>query len=674
MFGYVVSQSVVLRSAAQVKHIASCEDFQKVGVDRIQINALNEYQMARDSLSQQFPNSSLESLIRTVPYERLATWDRFPMLLGRRGKNVSYEGNVLREQMLALRASHPRRQRFRVLIANGFGTNLGDTLIGSTAFRVAWEEMTAHLPQISIDVLTGWSAIPGVTRLLHQLDGVEQVLKQGPTLLGLGRYQALFDFSNLITLPRYGTMPPVDWYLWWLGLDPAQTVESDKRNRIALDPEDAQVVAKRLAATPGPKILINPKASEPLRRMPDSTLQAMAEAVLAADPAARVVFDQTVSFAHPRAIHLADVINSPQRLVALVAQVQGIITPDTFVQHVADATGTPTCTLNTSVPAGFFRYYPTVQTMVVSGAEALGGWGKTKVPAEKWDELAPAYTQAWSRTDPEVVLAALRTAGRARAAMPDRQAVRIDKSRKPFEQNLVKPGGFPGAGLEPVGRQSDAMSDALGRQLLRVGAQLVLPGDTVAMLGAGAGDISSALAKKIAPHGRLIVCDPRRMVHQLICANLLAAGLDHVETHPAMPTGSDFSIRPLGVLALQDDHCALDGANLTVTEPVVHWPLDRLELPQCRLLILQPPVPLTDALRGAAATVARHRPFVLAGLLTPEEPKVWAEVLPKEDYVVRVFALREIDAQLRAVPQGKHSRTLILVAKPRNKTPNDRRS
>ena len=128
------------------------------------------------------------------------------------------------------------------------------------------------------------------------------------------------------------------------------------------------------------------------------------------------------------------------------------------------------------------------------------------------------------------------------------------------------------------------------------------------------------------------------------------------------------------VLALQDDHCALDGANLTVTEPVVHWPLDRLELPQCRLLILQPPVPLTDALRGAAATVARHRPFVLAGLLTPEEPKVWAEVLPKEDYVVRVFALREIDAQLRAVPQGKHSRTLILVAKPRNKTPNDRRS
>ena len=667
MHGYVVSRPVVLRTAMQVKHIPASADLNKVDVALVQINAFAEHKLVREALARHCPDVPVESLMKTVPFERLAMWDKFPVLLGRRGKGVSRAGDVLRGQVLALKARHPRRERFRILINNGFGTNLGDTLIGLTAFRSAWSLLTELLPEVSVDVLTGWTPINGVTDLLRQHQGIEQVLHQGPSMQEMARYQGLFDFGDLIVLPGYGKMAPVDWYLWWLGLDPAQVAEGEKRNRVALAPADSEAVARSLSACAGPKILINPKASELLRRMPDSTLQSLVAVILESDPAISVVFDQPVTFEHPRAIHLADVINTPQRLTALVAQVDGIITPDTFVQHVADATGTPTCTLSASVPASFFRYYPMVQTLVLPGAEGLDGWGKTKVKADQWEELAPAYAQAWARLDSAVVMDALRLATSVRRAMPDALAIRIDNPAKPFGQLLVAPKTSAGSGLKPTGQLADTTSDGLERQLLNLGAQILLPGDTVALLGAGAGDLACSLAKLIGPNGRLIVCEPRRMVHQVVCANVLLAGLDHVETHPVMPTGSGFSIRSLPGLALQDDHVAIAESNRPVSEPVVHWPLDRLALPRCRLLVIQSPVPLLKALHGAAETVARHRPFVVAGLLRSNELESWRSILRDEDYAVRAFPLRQIDAALRSETPEEKEDALVLVAEPRRK-------
>lgn len=665
MHGYVVSRPVVLRSGAQVKHIGASEDLDTVEVARVQINALNEQKLAREHLIQQFPDLPAETLVKVVPHERMAVWESFPMLLGRRAVGVSQKGDVLAEQVMLLRARHPNRQRFRILINNGFGTNLGDTLIGLAAFRSAWSLLKANLPQVSFDVLMGWSPLGGVAHLLQQQDGIEQILYQGPSLQAMACYQGLVDFSGLITLPGYGEMAPVDWYLWWMGLDPAQVADADKRNRISLDPADSAVVAQRLKAITGPKILINPKASESLRRMPEEVLQSLAQAVLAADPANWVVFDQAVAFEHPRAIHLPDVINSPQRLAALVAQVQGIITPDTFVQHVADATGTPTCTLSASVPAAFFRYYPTVQTRVLPNAESLGGWGKTKVSQEQWEELAPSYAEAWSRLEPAAVLAALNQAEIARQQMPPADVARIDSPRQAFKQALVIPRAVSASSLAPSGQLADATSEALERQLLRLGGQILLPGDTVALLGAGAGEMACSLGARIAPCGRLVVFEPRRMIHQLVCANVLLAGHAHVETHSVMPTGSDFSIASIPRLVLQDDHVALARSNQLVREPVIHWPLDRLELPHCRLIVLQSPIPLLEALQGAANTVARHRPFVVAGLVRPEELTGWQQVLRDEDYIVRSFRLKDLDVEFARDPAGSDDRSLVIVAEPR---------
>ena len=662
MHGYVVSRPVVLRTATQVKHIAASADLDKVDVALVQINALNEHKMVRESLIREFPEAPVDTLVKTVPYEQLAMWGQFPMLLGRRVKDSPRVGNVLGEQLRALRARHPQRQRFRILLNNGFGTNLGDTLIGMTAFRSVWALLKAHLPQVTVDVLMGWAPLGGVTHLLQQHEGIEQVLHQGPSLQAMGRYQGLIDFSGLILLAGYGEMPPVDWYLWWMGLDPAEVPVSDKRNRIALDPEDSAAVAASLSAFEGPKILINPKASESLRKMPDAFLQTLADAMLNSDPAVRVVFDQPVAFEHPRAIHLPDVINSPQRLAALVAQVQGIVTPDTFVQHVADATGTPTCTLSASVPADFFRYYPTVQTLVLPGAEQLGGWRKTKVSADQWQELGPAYAQAWARLEPANVLDALKQARMNRAAMPADGALHIDSRRPAVRPRLVKQDAATGIAFEPVGQREDEVGNALQRQLLKLGGQILLPGDTVVLLGAGTGGLAAALAARITPFGRLIAFEPRRLIHQVLCANLLLAGLEHVETHPVMPTGSRLSVIPMPRLAVQDDHVSTELANQPQREPVIHWPVDRLDLAACRLIVLQTPVPLLQALQGAAGTVARHRPFIVAGLLRPEDVEAWQRALPEANYIVRTYRLKDLDEALASRPDDG---SLILIAEPR---------
>ena len=640
MQGYVVSRPVTVRSASQIKHIRAAASFERPAVDEVQINASNEATQVLAQLRRDWPDLPTQALFRSVPHTALTEWPHFPAVLGRQASGVDGVGSVLAGQLQALRARHPQRQHFRLLFNNGFGSNLGDTLVGLTAFRAVWPVLKAHLPEVSVDVLVGWSPRGAVARLLQQCEGIEAVLHQGPTLQGLARYQGLFDLSELLILPRYGTMPPVDWYLWWMGLDPTAVDDLAKRNRIALDPEAMAVVAKRLGAASGPRILINPMASEPLRRMPLAAVRRVAQAVLNVDPTAQVVFDQPVDFANPRVLSLADMIDSPERLAALVAQVDGVITPDTFLQHVADATATPTCTLSASVPAAFYRYYPLGPTLVLPGAEGLAGWGRTKVDEARWEDMKAAYFEAWAQLDPVLVLATLAQAREAKARAHPATKARIDPPRAPFRV-IASRSAQGEAPLVPLRQRKDPEADALQRALLQLAGDRLVPGDTVALLGAGAGALAVALAQRVAPAGRVVAFEPRRLIHQILCANLVDAGCDGVETYPAMPVGRGFGQILLPRLAPQDEHVASAASNQLVREPVLRWPLDLLELPQCRLIVLQTPVPLVAALQGTLKTVARVRPTLVAGGVRAGEVAVWQDTLQGLGYTLRLHSLAE---------------------------------
>lgn len=664
MQGYVVSRPVTVRSATQVKHLVASASLDSLNVSHVQINAVNEVKLLCDSLQRAYPDVPLDTLIRGVPHASLAQWPHFPMVLGRQAADLARSEDVLTPQLQALQARHPGRQHLRLLIHNGFGSNLGDTLMGLTAFRAVWPVLKAHFPEVTVDVLLGWPPRDAVARLILQCEGVEQVLQQGPSLQALSRYQALIDTSGLITLPRYGSMPVVDWYLWWMGLDPARVDVVDKRNRIALDPDDMALVAAHLRPLGGPRILLNPMASEALRRVPLAAVQALAQALLASDPALHVVFDQPLAFEHPRALHLSHLIDSPARLAALVAQVDGVVTPDTFVQHLADATATPSCTLSTSVPASFYPYYPFNEVVLLPGAESLTAWGKTKVDEADWARMKQDYFAAWARLDSRSVMAALGRARAARAAVPAAMPVRMEALCLPRPVALVRRSASGAGPQVPLRQRADALAAALQQQLTVLGASQLLSGDTVALLGAGSGELALALAARVAPVGRVVAFEPRRLIHQILCANLVQAGCDGVETHPVLPVGAGFALHMLPRLMPQDEHVASAMGSQQVGEPVPGWPLDLLNLPQCRLIVIQTPVPLLAALKGALKTITRLRPVIVAGGIQPEEVADWAAALQGLAYTVTMHRLADLDEVLAADPSARAAGMCVLVAGP----------
>ena len=641
MQAYIVSRPVTVRASGQTRWLGAAASFQTPHVSEVQIAAAGEIEAVTEQLGKDHPGVETRTLIKGLAHRHLAKWPHFPMPLGRQPTDDgTSDVPVLPQQLQALRDRHPNRRHFRLLIANGFGTNLGDTLTGLAAFRNALVTIREHLPLVTVDVLLGWQVRDSVVQMYLDCEGIGTVFRQGPTLQALSRYQGAFDTSALITLPRYGQMPHVDWYLWWLGLDPREIPPASKRNVACLDETDMLLVRERLAAVPGKRILLNPMASEPLRRMTLPAVTALADALLARDPEIRVVFDQPVAIQHPRVVHLADIMDSPGRVSALVAQVDGVITPDTFLQHIADALDTPCCTVVTSLPADHFRYYPYGRTLELPGVRDLPGWGKVKVSREQWKSMQADYNRAWDRLPAQEVLDALDQAIAAAGSVnhgrkpPPMYRVAQTRSRMPL---VSEP--HPQAGsLQPRGQIADPRGERLVEKLLELGEQILANGDTVVLLGAGSGDFALSLAHRIAPAGWLVAIEPRRLVHQLLCANLIRSGLTCAQAHWAEPVGSSFRVVQRRGLALDEDHLATAAANQLVEEPVPAWPLDALQLNHCRLIVLQRPIPMLEALAAAAATIERLRPTILAADVSPDQLPLWRAALEPHRYDIRIMA------------------------------------
>lgn len=649
MFGYVLARPVTVRASGGAKHVPAAAHFGQPTVRDVHIATFKETLHVRQALEAQYPGVPQTELIRTVPAPQLRQWRGYPSVLGRlaRDGDEDIDAAVLPDQLAGIRGRYGARRQLRVVIHNGFGTNLGDSLIGQTAWRAVLAVLRSQWPEVRADVLLGWHERDALARLMRQTEAVDQVLAGGPTLHALSGYQALFDFSNLITLPRYGQMPAVDWYLWWMGLDPATVADDDKRNRLTLDPADRACIDSLLPPFSGRTVLFNPMASEPLRRMPKAPALRLC-AALVADGQTRVVLDQSVPFDHPRVLDLSARIDSPGKLAALIARVDALVTPDTFLQHVADATGTPACTICTSVPPAFYRYYPFGRALTLPGAQDLPGWGQTKVDPDRWAAMAPGYAAAWERLDPEAVRQALdeamatrRRAG-ARAVRLDPPAATAPSLARPDDHGL----------LRPAGEEPDARTHAVDAAIRERALPALGPGDLVVLAGAGAGELPLALARAVYPQGRLVAFEPRAQLHQILCANLVATGCRGVDTHAVWPVGPDSGLTTLPTLDAAHAHDPLALGNGPATAPVVRWPLDLLGLAHCRLLVIRAPVPAAAVLEGAARTLAGCRPRVLAGPLAPGPAEQVTSWLTSRGYGVEALPL--------AVPSGE----CLLWARP----------
>jgi hypothetical protein len=352
--------------------------------------------------------------------------------------------------------------------------------------------------------------------------------------------------------------------------------------------------------------------------MPQAVTKRLVEYLLAAWPTAQVVVTQPLMLKHPRVFSLAWAIPTVDHLAALVAQVDGLIGVDTYTQHVADATATPAVTIYTSVHPDRYPYYPLVEPVLLPNARSLPAWNREKVDRADWRSMQATYTAAWEQLDINLVLQTLQRAMDRRMAQW-------------YRDTLIR--------VAPGRRRQEPLAVHMDHTVAEIGRQALLRGDTAVVLGAGAGESTLGLAELVGRHGRVVAVEPRRELHQVLCANIVGAGIDHVETHCVMPEGQGVSVNRIYRLRIDDDFSPLALANGAEAESVVCWPLDSLPLPACRLLAVLAPLPLLSVLKGAAATIGRLRPVVVAGVFDRRHSQALASFFDPLVYSVRVLPL-----------------------------------
>lgn len=603
--------------------------------------------------------------LHLVNEDALLGWPHFPARLGRISTQPGAGGlrfhlqehQPLPEQLQALRARKPGKQHWRFAVVNGFGGALGDCTIGITAFREVLQCLQRHFPSLSCDILFGPGISAATVDILGHEPGVEQVLFEVPTAAEFARYDGYFDFSNLTSRPGFSEMPIVDWVLWWCGLAPQDVPAQHKRNRGPIRQDAWQAVQALLREANGTKVLFNPKASVPLRSMPEDVALQFAKRLLALDPQITLVIDQPLPLKHQRLVDLSGKITTPEMFKALVAQVEGVITVDTFALHQADISSTPCVTLCSSIAPSAYPYYPCNAGIGIPGYETLPAFQRPKVSDAEWEACKTAYHAAWASLNPAQVLALLREKMVERQAHPNEPARLTVGPPVPSASCVVLDGTVP-----RLKRQRLAPEHAWASQrFAELTQQLLKPGSVAVMACAPDALLALTLAKRIAPHGELIVLEPRAPLARNVEAALHLAGSACAARVLQVVSLGGAAQANINALEPWSESHSSEWGNLPAVISVPSQPVDALALEQCNALLLQSPMPYELFINGALETLKRCRPLVLMAPVSRKEAAALRELGQAAAYDFWA------EPALPGTDSSAESDALLLVGAPRER-------
>ena len=149
-------------------------------------------------------------------------------------------------------------------------------------------------------------------------------------------------------------------------------------------------------------------------------------------------------------------------------------------------------------------------------------------------------------------------------------------------------------------------------ELLR---QLIPARGTVVEAGANFGSHTLAFANFVGPEGRVYAFEPQRIVYQALCGTVALNSLGNVMAFNAaageaagwieVPQPDYAAADNFGALSLQKPH----SSSTTASERVPIITIDQLALPACHVIKADVEGMEAAVVRGAVATIARHRPF-----------------------------------------------------------------
>lgn len=603
MLFYTSSIPITIRTTSQVKHIEATLDQNNLNPEHIYSLGRADWEYLENHIKEK--QLKIEEVITLRDDSAFSLWEHMPMFLGRKDPNFV----SLIDQLEKLKAKHPARTKFTIAINNGFGSSLGDSLIGITAFRHVYPIIKSILGDVQIHILMGWIHNESVMELYKQVPEFDLIVEENVNLAELSKYQAIIDFYGLLKIPRYGTMPVVDWYMWWMGLD-SDTISNDaKRNRIYTSLDDLNTVKLALNEFSGKTILFNQRTSVNLRSMPEKFATRLIQYLLKQFPFDRIVILQSLDIKHPRLLDFSTKTPTLDSLAALVNCVDLVITPDTYLLHLADAVNTPCVALYSSVSPSRYPYYPRNIGLLIPGAEQLSAWDKSKVSEEEWSNISSEYESAWDslyfddiRRSIDRLFTLETNVNNSLRDLNTRQC-----------NNFVFNKNWFGRGFTSV-----ALTEHIEQLINLFTLKYLTYGDSVVYMGSGFTESVNNIANVIGHLGTIHIIEPRQQIHQITCANLITNQFANAKTYCVLPFDTTGEVLTIQSLDIKNEYNTISSNNCVVSENVITMKLDDLNINHCRMLIITKPIDVARAINGSINTITKLSPVILILCKTSE--------------------------------------------------------
>ena len=156
---------------------------------------------------------------------------------------------------------------------------------------------------------------------------------------------------------------------------------------------------------------------------------------------------------------------------------------------------------------------------------------------------------------------------------------------------------------------------------------LLRPGAVVLDIGAHVGAHTLVFARAVGPAGGVLSFEPQRPIFLCLCANVALNGFEHVYTyHAAVGAQAGEITVPRLDYAAEANFAGLElGAGGLAGEKTPVIAIDDLGLEQCHFVKIDVEGMELEVLRGAAQTLARHRPVLYVENDRPDRSRALIE-------------------------------------------------
>lgn len=270
------------------------------------------------------------------------------------------------------------KKDIRIAIINGMGTGIGDSIIGLRALNIMHTRLSKLFTNIHIDLFqTPFNTSTTKKSTYEQEKIVKNVFGLPLPVSSLLTYDAVADFSSMVLRDNFDNQPMVDFFLESLGVDPKTVSNEEKRPFIKINEHIKQnnewvfKILKHSTNVNRPLLLLHPRASVPIRSMPDDVVIKLAKKIVKETNYIIVgtFSNQTLTNdvkkalgkEQDRFVDLSAYSKTFDEFTFIISQMDSIITVDTCTYHIADSFNIPTVTIFPTIDTDIrTKYYPLV--------------------------------------------------------------------------------------------------------------------------------------------------------------------------------------------------------------------------------------------------------------------------------------------------------------------------